>query len=137
MVQTTLQGYKDQQHPLTRQFTKDMLVHAVYGHLGGDESDALEGLIEHLTDSLCDPTRIPEDMAEQYDGNIFHLQAQFEDYLATEDMAEALHPVKFPLLDQIQRGFTPSPSTPAPPPSIQQTEPSQPPCITLSVTTVQ
>ena len=144
LVQTTLQRYKDQQHPSTRQSTKDMLVQAVYGHLGGDDSDALEGLIEHLTDSLCGPTRIPDNMAEQYDGNIFHLQAQFEDYLATEDMIEAIHPVKFPLLDQIQRGI-PSPSTPVPPssatsvplPPIQPTNPSSSPCITLSVTTVQ
>ena len=38
---------------MTRQSTKDMLVQAVYGHRGGDESDTVDGLIEHLTDSLC------------------------------------------------------------------------------------
>ena len=119
-----------------------MLVHAVYGHLGSDESDALDGLIEHLTDSLCGPFRIPEDTAEQYDSNIFHLHAQFEDYLATEDLAATIHPVKFPLLDQVQRGISSSPTTaPAEPPdtgtAVHHADSSQPPCITLSVTTVQ
>ena len=136
LVQTTLQRYKDQQHPVNRQTTKDMLVQAVYGHLGGDESEALDGLIEHLTDSLCGPTRLPDDAMEQFDGNIFHFQAQYDDYMAPDDMAATIQPVKFPLLDQIQRGLQ-QPGSPAPDPlDIPQERPTSP-CITISVTTVQ
>ena len=51
-----IQRYKDQQHPANRQTMNEMLVQAVYGHLGTQETDELNGLIEHLTDSLCSYT---------------------------------------------------------------------------------
>jgi hypothetical protein len=73
MVQTTLKRYKERQHPSNRQSVKEMLIHAVYGQLGRPESNELDGLIDHLTDSLCNPTQHQE---SDYDTNIFHLQAQ-------------------------------------------------------------
>ena len=70
MVQTTIQRYKERQHPSNRQSGKEMLINAVHGQLGKPESDEFDGLIDHLTDSLCSQTHQEPD----YDTNIFHLR---------------------------------------------------------------
>ena len=109
-----------------------MLVHAVYGQLGKPESDELDGLIDHLTDSLCSMTHQEPDYAT----NIFHMQAH--DPSASPDLADTyteIQLVKFPLLEEIQHAS----STPSA--SIWTTEDQDAPepmsCITLSVTTTQ
>jgi hypothetical protein len=136
-VQATLQRYKEQQHPANRQTTKAMLIQAVYGHLGGTESEDLDGLIEHLTDSLCGPISIPDENSDHFDGNIFHMHAQYEDFMHAEDLAAALHPAKFPMLDQISRGDAHSQTFPVAPAPTPAESSSLSPCITISVTTVQ
>ena len=137
MVQSTLQRYKEQQHPVNRQSTKEMLINAVYGRLDVPDSNALDGLIEHLTESLCGPNGVTDDYQDQYDENIFLLQANTDTTLPPEEMAEAIHPVKFPLLDLLQHGISP-PTLVSPPDTTTVNsvpEPSSPSCIALSVTT--
>jgi hypothetical protein len=85
------------------------------------ESDALDGLIEHLTDSLGGHTGVNDNHQDQYDGNILQNHAHNKDSMPTEDMAAALHPVKFPLLDLLQHGI-PTQST-SPIPDLTEAEP--------------
>ena len=131
MVQTTIQRYKERQHPSNRQSVKEMLIHAVYGQLGKSECDELDGLIDHLTDSLCSPTH-----QSDYDTNIFHMRAHApQDAQDLADIQSGIQPVKFPLLDELRHAL-PSALDPLSNTDANSTAPPSS-CITLSVTTTQ
>lgn len=131
MAQTTMQRYKEKQHPANRQTMNEMLVHAVYGHLGTQETDELNGLIEHLTDSLCSYTR----EEPEYDGNIFHVHATrpSDEYLEFDDICAATQAVKLPLIEDIRQERHECLSEVAG----LDSETHRSGCITLSVTTIQ
>ena len=133
MVQTTIQRYKERQHPSNRQSVKEMLINAVYGQLGKPESDEFDGLIDHLTDSLCSQTHQEPD----YDTNIFHLHActasnKHQDFA---DIHSEMQPVKFPLLEEIHHAVEASQTHDWI--TDEHNDPQPLSCITLSVTTTQ
>ena len=134
MVQTTIKRYKERHHPSNRQSVREMLVNVVYGQLGKPESDEFDGLIDHLTDSLCSLTH----QELEYDTNIFHLHARtvsnkLQDFA---DIHSEIQPVKFPLLEEIQHATETSPTQGGW--ITDEHNDSQPlSCITLSVTTTQ
>jgi hypothetical protein len=128
MVQTTIQRYKERQHPSNCQSVKEMLIDAVYGQLGKSECDESDGLIDHLTDSLCSPTH-----QSDYDTNIFHMRAHTpQDAQDLAGMQSEIQPVKFPLLEELRHAL-PSSLDPLSNTDDNSDAPSSS-CIMLSVT---
>lgn len=114
-VQSILHKHKQANHPQqrhSRMHTRAALANKLQGHLMHQNIPDVDSLIADITDTLLGYSDDDEDVEDDPGATLYRLQAMpsvsgLTDDAGVADLTDVIHPVKFPLLHQIQDNTAP------------------------------